>query len=638
MNSPAKLVEILVLAASVAGILPLYPYLEFFPKIFLPLAALVGIFMTKRGMKVPPAILTLVSIVVFIYYALQAGHGNVVAPAANLLASFLAIRLMGEKSGRAFLQTSALSIFCLAASTLFALGPVFLGSLILLAFLLVCILVLLTFQETEQSIVLNRFELRSLGKLVLAITGVTIPLMLLFFIILPRTQFPLWNAFVGQEAASAGISDRVEPGRSSNIDTGRAVAFRAEMPPLDNEMLYWRCTVFNRYSTNAWLRNAPPAGEADFAGPGKRIQQTIFAEPGRLRYLPALDPPLQVRAARTSTSADLVTSQRMGGLNRIKYEAVSMPGETIKVRNGIDRKFYLGLPTELPPRLAKAADEIRSRGRSDRERLALAREFFLASKLSYTTSNLPTGKDHLDKFLFIEKKGHCEYFASSFALIMRVADVPARVVGGYYGGVYNQLGGYFVVSDDMAHAWTEVFIDGEGWRRIDPSRWSAGFADIGATRGKGLLQRLATMLDTFSYFWNVTVITYDLGSQLKLARNTGELLRNAGMADIPRPSAKTILQFVTVGAALTAILLLARYCGNRTDKQLAAQFIRLSGYDQPPPGKGIMEIAAEWGDSDAERFAVVYSGAIYTDRKISTAEREELQALLRKLKARRAKA
>jgi transglutaminase-like putative cysteine protease len=633
MLSPARIIQTLVLLVSIAGVLPLYPYLDLFPRVLLPIAAISGMVAYNKGVKLPTIILTLASIAIFVIYAARFGHNNVAAPAANLLASLLAIRLIGEQSARSSLQACGLSVFCLAASTLFALDPIFLFSLVLLSFFVVCTLVLLTFHETDKTLILTRCELLSLGKLAVWTTGVSIPLMLMFFIILPRTQFPLWNAFAGKGQTTSGVSDRVEPGRSATIETSLAVAFRAEMAAIDPEALYWRCMVFNRFSSDAWEREPPPSGEVDRTAVGKRVQQTIFFEPGSSKYLPALDQPLQVRATRSSTSGDLVTTQNIGGSNRSKIEAISTLGEALKV-NRINREFYLRLPSELPPKLTEVANGIMRRGKSDLERLTLAKEFFIASRLRYATTNLPTGRNHLDSFLFTTKKGHCEFFASSFALIMRKAGVPARVVGGYYGGVYNQIGGYYVVSEDMAHAWVEVFIDGVGWQRVDPSRWSAGFAEIGAHRDKGLLRRLSTLLDTFAYYWHATVITYDLGNQLSLARNTGAMLQNI---NLPRITTGAVRLFVLATAGIFAWFIYLKFRKGRAVNELAAQFVRLSGYQSPPKGKGILEIATEWHNDEAARFAAIYAGAIYKDREISKAEQRELATLLRNLKALKSK-
>lgn len=629
MIRPLIIAEILVLMTAAAGVFPLYPHLEMLPRILLPLCAISGILVRRRGIALHPLLLTIFSIGLFVSYAPQFGLNTIVAPASNLLASFLAIRLTGERSTRAFLQTCALALFCLAASTLFTLGPAFLASLIMLSVLIISTLMVLTFHDSGETITLSRFEFTSLVRLILGTTAVTLPLMLLFFIILPRTQFPLWNAFAGKGAATGGIGDRVEPGKTASIESSRAIAFRAESEQVDNDELYWRCVVFNRYTSGAWIRSAPPREETGTAAPGRRIAQVIYSEPGKFRYLPALDHPLQIRSYRSSTSGDLVTTQLITASTGKRYEATSMPGDIIRTRSGINRELYLGLPSTLPPRLAKTADEIRSSGADDSQRLSLAREFFISRNLRYATTNLPTGGDHLDRFLFSDRVGHCEFFASSLALIMRRAGVPARVVGGYYGGVYNELGGYYAVSDDMAHAWTEIFIDGEGWKRIDPSRWSSGFNDLSISRGKGFGRRMATVFDTFAYYWDVTVITYGLEHQLSLVQKSGNLLR---YDSIVKGYRKTLLWFFIAFTAVSGVFLLVRVQRKKPDEQLALRFIQLAGYGSPPQGKGVLDIAAEWGDANAARFAAIYCNALYHDRNLSATERHELKLLLRSLK------
>lgn len=629
MTQPLRIVELLVLLCAVAGVFPLYPHLELFPKLLLPLSAIAGIVASRRGIRVPSLLLTFVSIVLFVYYLARFGHNSIVVPASNLLAALLAVRLAGERNSRIFLQICALSIFCLASSTLFTLGPAFLFSLLLLSIIVISALIILTFHETDPTITLSRFEIHSLARLILLTTITTLPLMLLFFVILPRTQFPLWNAFAPKGEAVSGISDRVEPGRSEKIEESNDVAFRSVMQSVDANDLYWRCVVFNRYSSGAWIRTPLPATETGVAGRGKAIRQTILAEPGRFKYLPALDQPVQINAFRTSTSGDQVTSLSGSGANRTKYDVLSIPGDTLKTRTVIDRDFYLHLPTELPPRLAAAALNIGASGKTDSEILSQAREFFASKRLKYSTKGLPTGKDNLDRFLFDEKQGHCEYFASSFALFMRAAGVPARVVGGYYGGVYNELGGYYAVSEEMAHAWTEVYLDGVGWKRVDPSLWSAGFADIGTMRGKGLAGQITTILDTFVYYWNVTVITYDLGTQLRIARNTGGMLQYENISRTLRRTAQWFIPLIAAAVCLYALPHISKRTG---DGQLALKFIRLTGYESPPKGKGLLDIASEWRNPLADRFAFLYCHALYRDRALTQKERRELSSLFAALK------
>jgi hypothetical protein len=143
------------------------------------------------------------------------------------------------------------------------------------------------------------------------------------------------------------------------------------------------------------------------------------------------------------------------------------------------------------------------------------------------------------------------------------------------------------------------------------------------------LKHISTLLDTFTYYWDVTVITYDLGRQLHLAQNTVELLR---YDSVLKKSGKAVRWGVPPLAVILLIWLLMKLRQRRSDSKLALQFIRLSGYESLPEGKGLIDIAEEWGNNDASRFATIYSGAVYNDRSLSGAEHHELKSLLRSLK------
>ncbi len=622
-----KILDILILLIALAGVLPLYPYLETLPRLLLPLSALIGLIMRLKGATTPSMLLTLISIGLFLFYSLHFDRNTLVEPAANLLASLMAIRLSGERSGRALLQTCGLSIFCLAASTLFSLSPLFLTCLVTLSLLVVTALLLLTFLESSPNISLSVTELRSLGRVILATALATLPLMLLFFIIIPRTQSPLWNLFGGRSGQSSGLSDRVQPGNISTVPEDRGIAFRATMPPIDPQQLYWRTVVFNSYSSNAWVRRKTPSIESGVTGNGRVVQQTIFLEPGKLNYLPALNVPLQFRGIRSSTSGDLVTTLHSRNSMRNRYEAISIPDTVIRKSRPIDRIYYLKHPENLPPRLRNAAREIERRGETDRDRLELAKTLFHSLNLRYATSNLPTGDYALDRFLFDARRGHCEFFASSLAILLRSSGVPSRVVGGYYGGLYNELGGYYVVTDDMAHVWTEVFLEEKGWVTVDPSRWAAGFTEIDTQRIRSLSRRISTLTDTITYYWNLTVISYDLSSQLQLANRTGEMIRWLPQSVSNWRFAGSAIFCAGVASLLYIILLRKRVS---VEERLVRRFIRLNGSTSATiSGTGLMDIALQSKDPNALRFAAIYCNALYHDRRLADNERRELSLLLR---------
>ncbi|MES1158177.1 MAG: DUF3488 and DUF4129 domain-containing transglutaminase family protein [Haliangium ochraceum] len=131
----------------------------------------------------------------------------------------------------------------------------------------------------------------------------------------------------------------------------------------------------------------------------------------------------------------------------------------------------------------------------------------------------PRGVDPIEYFLFERKSGHCEYFASAAAVLLRAAGVPTRYVNGFLGGEWNAVGQYVTVRQNRAHAWVEAYLGELGWMRVDATP---------PVRPPGRMNRLRQLLDSVDFFWSRWVVGYDLGRQLDLARGLG---RRAGVAD-----------------------------------------------------------------------------------------------------------
>ena len=261
-----------------------------------------------------------------------------------------------------------------------------------------------------------------------------------------------------------------------------------------------------------------------------------------------------------------------------------------------------------------------------------SKDFFLAQKLAYATTTLPTGVDPLEEFLFETRRGNCEFFASSFALLLRVAGIPSRLVGGYYGGTYNDFGGYYIITEDMAHVWVEAFLPGKGWITIDPSRFATNFSGSRGHRNRGLTERLSMTMDAFNYYWNRTVINYDLERQLRLlSRADLEVKRMHMPFDL-----KGRLRLVVLSASLlTAIAWLRRRAGASAEERVLARFFKRvrQEYDlEQVAGTGLLEFAARLDDPNAVRFAALYSGVVYRDRSLTSDEIKLLKQYIRQIR------
>jgi hypothetical protein len=178
-----------------------------------------------------------------------------------------------------------------------------------------------------------------------------------------------------------------------------------------------------------------------------------------------------------------------------------------------DRPRYLQLPPDLPPRIAALAARWMT-DRGDDYRRALAVEQHLRRDYQYDLAS-PSGKypQPLDHFLFESRSGHCEYFSTAMAVMLRTAGIPTRNVTGFVGGSYNRFGKFYAVRQGDAHSWVEVYIDGKGWLTFDPTPPS-GAAPQGEI--EGLLASLRDLFEAVAQRWNEHVVGYDLRKQVGL--------------------------------------------------------------------------------------------------------------------------
>ena len=461
------LLSIAALAALV-GAAPLWPWLDLPLRILLPVAFLLGLWGDRRGiilLAARPA--TLLMVMAFFWYVAHTSRSDIVAPATNLLALLLALRLLTDKSGRHLLQIFILSLLALAASSLYSLSSAFLLFLVLEVLTIAFGLFLLCYAEADPRAQLDRRTRRAVFAV-----GLGLPLLSLLFIpplffILPRTQFPLWNFFNRPQSALSGISDHVEPGAVSALALSGRIVLRVETLPLPRNELYWRVIVLNTPEGKAWVRRPPPAAEVNLPVSKSRVEQRLYIEPTGGRFFPALDTVVQWSGIRAERTPDgLLVAQRT--LNqRSMVQATSASGGRLHTGKTFPVDSYLTLPAEVTPRLRRTVDELIKEGDDPRHRIAALEGFFLQQGLDYSLTNLPGGAQPLEDFIFEKKSGYCEHFAVAFATLLRLAKVPSRLVGGYYGGEYSELGGYYLVSEDRAHLWVEALVDGY-WERLDP--------------------------------------------------------------------------------------------------------------------------------------------------------------------------
>ncbi|MBT1075903.1 transglutaminaseTgpA domain-containing protein [Geobacter grbiciae] len=625
----SSLITVLAYAVAVLGYLPVAPHVDLAVRLAFPLALAAGIFLDKKGTYPFTGIpATAVTVTFFIVYFMQLSMANPAAPVVNFLVVLLSVRLVNEKNPRNLLQIFALALFALASSSLFSLSAVFLVYLFLQLGLIAVSLVLLTFHSVDARLRLTRRSLRRVIGVALAMPAASVPLLLIFFAILPRTQYPLLNFLNVPGERATGFSDRVEPGKASSIGDVKTIAFRAECEQLGRNDLYWRGIVFDTISGATWVRSGKRLVEVSATPPGKAIRQVVYPEPSRNSYLLALDVPLRIDGVRASQDADFTFTRRPSGSGRIRYEARSVLTGAIPVPRGIDRSHYLRIPGRVSARIAALTGEFTVGNPTDEERLNRVETWFRRQGFRYATSGLPVTADPVDTFLFVRRTGHCEFFASSFATLLRLAGVPARLVGGYYGGDYNDVGGYYAVTEDRAHVWVEAFVKGKGWVRVDPSSFASNF-DRTTTSSRGFATKITALLDSLTWYWNQAVITYDLQKQVDFIRRANRQFKGLSLALDPR----LLPQALALAAVLTlSVWWITARSGRTPEERILRSFLarveKVYGIPRNHRSRGLHELVHMVDDSAVAIFVDIWGGAIYRDRRLSREECRQLKQII----------
>jgi transglutaminase-like putative cysteine protease len=300
-----------------------------------------------------------------------------------------------------------------------------------------------------------------------------VPVMLIMFVLFPRVPGPLWGIPQATARGVTGLSEDMSPGSISALTRSDAVAFRATFrgAPPPSALLYWRGPVLWHFDGHTWRAGERPALRSQ---PSREtgttpVEYTITLEPHDKHWLFVLDRPARIPGIGMLTSDHQVLA-RQPVRQRLRYDAAShLEYREAGPLDAHSRVRALQLPPYGNPRARALALQWQAENRDPQAiiRQALAR---FEADFTYTLTPPPLPEtDTVDGFLFDTRKGFCEHFASSFVFLMRAAGIPARVVTGYQGGQANPLGDYLIVRQSDAHAWAEVWLEGRGWVRVDPT-------------------------------------------------------------------------------------------------------------------------------------------------------------------------
>lgn len=366
----------------------------------------------------------------------------------------------------------------------------------------------------------------------------------LLFLLLPRVGVSLELPLRRRGLLLTGFADSIQLGSHGLLRENQRVVMRVETPEGGPQLnLRFRGMAFDHYQDGRWsrtqveprergqaLERALPLGngyhylgtEPTPAALAASLRTEVYLEPLETPVLFMPTRPLAVALPDPWYAAtqwplligpddELLVRSRVGSLH---YTVWSQP----KPNDGVtglptptDLQPYLRLPPELPPRIAELAQKLTAAQPTPAAKIeALVRH--LQTSYAYTTRlEHDPKREPIDEFLFTRRRGHCEYFASSLAIMLRTLGIPSRSVNGYLGGDWNEYGRYVVVRQKHAHSWVEAYLPTVGWVTYDPTPLT------GLSPRSGTLDKVRQLADSLEMGWNKYILEYDLRSQRRLA-------------------------------------------------------------------------------------------------------------------------
>jgi len=466
---------------------------------------------------------------------------------ARLILSLSAIKLLQRKSDRDWIFLYIMAFFQVLLAAGLSISALYLFAFIMFVFFMVASIILFEMRKTDRSVSEgatvkrgtggSRLKLPGIGRipatsviLIAAIVALAAPI----FFLIPRVGGAGLGSDPGGLTSRAGFSDKVQLGGSGRIQQSDQVVMRVRLEGNDaTGNLKWRGIALDTFDGQVWSRSRPNSREPRTKGEREIIQvdyatgreslllQTVYLEP--------LDTPVLFAAPRAvgvQGNFPMLMRDGYGSIyfqgqgQRVSYKVLSdtsLPGAgQLRLDRGrypVQFNPYLQLPSSLDPRIERLTSSLTANAHSKYDAAAVV-ENYLQTQFGYTLEQKAGGNDPLSDFLFNVREGHCEYFATAMALMLRTQGIATRVVTGFQQGEYNETADVFVVRQLNAHAWVEVYFPGEEvWVPFDPTP-AAGQGLQAAS--DGLMGRYTKYLEALEMFWIQYFVAFDNQEQKTL--------------------------------------------------------------------------------------------------------------------------
>ncbi len=379
-------------------------------------------------------------------------------------------------------------------------------------------------------------------KRTLWLLGPAVPLMVVLFLIFPRLE-PLWSVTLDAPRATTGLSDDMVLGDVSELARSDELAFRVtfsgEVPAPSQR--YWRALVLDGFDGRRWYR-ASDAGSLRM----EKLEQTsdvreyeVVLEPTQRPWLVALDQPVTTpRGMRMQAARTLELPEDLA--QRFSYQLTAALSYQLQpLLTQAEKSHYLQLPSTGNTQTRRLAQRWLTESQGSQEVFIQRLLGHFNQSFTYTLSPGRLLGDSIDRFMFDSQRGYCEHYAAATTFMLRSAGIPARVVAGYQGGEWNPYQGYLQVRQYDAHAWVEVWLEGRGWVRLDPTaavaperiessaesflRSSSDALAASRIFRTGWLRELQLRYDAFNFAWQRWVLNYDHQQETLLADWLGGL-------------------------------------------------------------------------------------------------------------------
>lgn len=470
-----------------------------------------------------------------------------VEPMLTLLLLALTLKLLEIRHQRDFLLILFLSYFVIACGFLF-------NQSVLHSALSLCVVIINTFVLLQLYSAKLSFKKRL--RLTLTMLLQSIVLAAVMMVVFPRIN-PLWSVPLHSDEAMVGVGESMSPGDFSQLILSDRLALRISFnhQSMDRKNMYWRGLVFDDFDGRRWQRSSPVLDTLNNSSDNgiasarsvhiereknrpnvSAVEYEVLMEASGNHWLyavPIVDINGILSPLMYTSQQEVLQKQPVN--QRIKYTATSYVGaqlSTVELSNSEYRQ-YTALANNYNPQTQRTARSWRQQAGSHAAFINTVLDFY-RSNFTYTLSPPKLGRHTVDEFLFTTQKGFCEHFASSFTVLMRSVGIPARVVVGYQGGDWDAEKNYLQVYQRDAHAWSEVWLQGQGWRRVDPT---AAVAEVRIEQGVSAalpqaerqllanrtmrfqwLSQLRNQWQLMDYRWQSWVLDYDSSQQQSLLR------------------------------------------------------------------------------------------------------------------------